>query len=203
VNQLKYAAYVFDMDGTLFTIPVDWRAARNTVSKIIGQPIEGKPLFPTLGKVTALHPEMRESLFATLDSFEMAAVPGSKPIEGAIELLGRLGLGSRVALVTMQGSLACSEILRMHGITGLFRAVFTREASLDRAVQLLAALRILEVSPREVLFVGDMQDDVLSARRAGVEIALVRRPPSNDAQPDHAFASLRELQTFLTALTGD
>lgn len=47
--------YVFDLDGTLFTIPVDWVKARDEVGKIARALLGNTPLFPKV-----VHPSVHE-----------------------------------------------------------------------------------------------------------------------------------------------
>lgn len=43
VSLKDYAADVFDLDGTLFTIPVDWVKVREEVGKMAGAPMRIQP----------------------------------------------------------------------------------------------------------------------------------------------------------------
>lgn len=198
MNLKPYDAFIFDLDGTLFTIPVDWTAARQAIAQLAGEELEGKPLFPTLRRVTIARPEVKGLLFANLDVFEVAAVEGSRPINGAMELLDSIVPPARIALVTMQGLKACSAVLGRHGVAGKFSAIFTREYSLDRREQLLRATTALSVSPQASLFVGDRNDDVIAAKGAGIDIALMGRSNAEGVNPSYTFRTLGELKESLS-----
>ncbi|MDV3244186.1 MAG: HAD hydrolase-like protein [Nitrososphaerales archaeon] len=188
--------FIFDLDGTLFTIPIDWAAVRRELATLIQEPIEGTPLFLRLQQVISGRPSLKESIFAVVESHELRAVASAKPMPGAVDLLYSLFEVSKLALVTLQGRRACDEILRRHKLADLFEAVITREDSLDRALQLEAALNRLGIRPRAALFAGDRLNDVVCARRVGVPVALVGREASADAKPDYTLASLTELKAF-------
>lgn len=109
VNLKDYAAYVFDLDGTLFTIPVDWIKAREEVGKIAGAPFEKVPMFLKVEQLVSVRPSMRETLFAMLDLHELKAVAEATPVSGAVELLSHLSKVAKLGLVTMQGTAACDR----------------------------------------------------------------------------------------------
>lgn len=185
-----YAAYIFDLDGTLFTIPVDWDKVREEVGKMAGAPVGNTPLFQKVEQLVSIHPSMRETLFAMLDQHELKAVAGASPLTGAVELLSHLAKGAKLGLVTMQGTAACDKVLGRHRLGELFDVLVTREDSLDRAAQLGIALRSLGSPPKETLFTGDRLNDIICGKRAGVDTVLVWKDPSGDIRPDYAFPSL-------------
>ena len=55
-------AYVFDMDGTLGTIPVDWDGVREGLREVTGDPSEFRPIFPTIGAVVAKNPKLARAV---------------------------------------------------------------------------------------------------------------------------------------------
>jgi len=194
VSLKDYAAYVFDLDGTLFTIPVDWLKVREEMSKIAGAPIENMPLFLKVEQLILVRPSIRESLFAVLDRHELKVVAAATPMDGTIELLSHLSKVAKLGLVTMQGLAACDSILGRYHLGELFDVLVTREDSLDRAVQLRIVLQSLSSLPKDTLFTGDRLNDVVCGRRTGVDTALVGRISSGDTRPDYTFPALAMLR---------
>ena len=192
-----YAAYIFDLDGTLFTIPVDWPKVREEVSRIAGAPIGSAPLFLKVDQLVAIHPSAKETLFEMLDRHELKAVAEASPMAGAVELLSRLSKGAKVGLVTMQGTAACDRILGLHHLGELFDVTVTREDSLDRTKQLRIAMGSLASSPKDTLFTGDRLDDIISGMKAGVSTVLVGREVTGDIKPNYVFPALNELRDRL------
>lgn len=188
--------FIFDLDGTLFSIPVDWVAVRNELAAMIKEPIEGTPLFHKVQQVVAARPALKEGVLHLIESHELKAVESVKPLPGGVELIYSLFEVSKLALVTLQSARVCNEILRRHKVIDLFEAVVTREDSLDRAAQLDAALNRLGVRPRQALFVGDRLNDVVCARKVGVPVALVGKEGSLEPGPDYSFPTLSELKAF-------
>jgi phosphoglycolate phosphatase-like HAD superfamily hydrolase len=188
--------FIFDLDGTLFSIPVDWAAVRDEFAALAGEPIEGKPLFQEVQRVIAGRPGSKQSILSMIESHELKAIDSVKPMPGSVDLVYSLFEVSRLALVTLQSKRVCDEILRRHKLLDLFEAIVTREDSLDRAAQLEAALNRLSVRPKEALFVGDRSNDVVCARRVGVAVALVGKGASNGPKPDYSFADLSEFKAL-------
>ena len=196
VSPSDFEYFIFDLDGTLFSIPVDWAAVRDEFASIAGEPIEGKPLFQEVQRVTAAKPATKASILSMIESHELKAVESAKPMPGSVELVYSLFEVSKLALVTLQSRQACEMILGRHKLLDLFETVVTREDALDRAVQLEAALNGLGVHPKGALFVGDRLNDVVCARKVGVPVALVGKGTADEPKPDYRFADLAELKAF-------
>lgn len=186
----RYSAYVFDLDGTLFALPIDWQGVRADLGRLTGEPAEGKPIFETISAIVRARPDMLAQVFSLVESYELKAVDGSKPIAGALELLGLLSNYSRLSLVTLQGKNAARRILMDNGVFSLFETVVTRDDSLDRAEQLLLTVKRLKIPRQDLLFVGDRLNDVASARRARVDVALVGKTAPDSLKPDYCFPSM-------------
>ena len=198
VNARSYRTFVFDLDRTLVTIPIDWPTVRKEYERISGEKLDRTLMFLQLRQVLARRPELREPLFSMIDSFELRAAASTRPLEGAVDLLTMLSGRSRLALVTLQGRAVCAEISRLVGLGGFFSAQITREDSLDRGEQIQMAVRALNSSPEITLFVGDMENDVIGARKARVEVAIMGNRVMTNQRPDYSFASFSELKAFLT-----
>lgn len=192
-----YSAFVFDLDGTLVNLPVDWLAVRHDLAEAAGETIDGTPLFSKLAEILARRPQLRPALFGVVDAHESRAAEAAAPIPGALELVRSLEGRHALGLVTMQGRLATGMVLDRFSLRGCFRLSLTREDSLDRAEQLLSAVRGLDADPASVLFVGDRLNDVVSARRARVGVAIVGREITGQVRPDYEFRDYSGLRAAL------
>lgn len=193
----EYRSYVFDLDGTLFTIPVDWASVRKELAGVMGEEVGESPLFPKIDSVIASRPGLRTRIFSVLDSYELRASKSATPTPGATELVYSLFESAKLALVTMQGRRVVDEIFGRHKLADLFESMVTREDSTDRADQLLMAANRLGARPRDMLFTGDRINDVVAAKRAGVDVVLVGRSQAAEPKPNYAFPSLVELKAYL------
>ena len=192
-----YAAVVFDLDGTLIQLPVDWKAVRDDLAPSLGGSLERKSIFAAIAESTSPKSDARRALFDVIDSYEVACVPMVTLIEGATSLLSSIPQGLGVALVTMQGRAVCNRVLERLGLAGFFGEVFTREDSLDRSEQLLLASSALRVEPSTTLFVGDKLSDLEAGRKLGATVALVGKGAREEWRPDFLFRELSGLQSHL------
>ena len=75
--------FIFDLDGTLFSLPVDWTAVREEFAAIAGESIEGRPLFQEVQRVAAAKPALKQTILSMIESHELKAVDSAKPMPGA------------------------------------------------------------------------------------------------------------------------
>ena len=196
-SRRSYAAFVFDFDGTLFDLPVDWKAVRRDLYTLTGVRMEEVSIFKVIGELTSSDVALRARLFTAIDAHEAPAAELATPIEGAMDLVSSLSRWGGMALVTMQGRAACARVLDRYGASGRFRVVLTREDSLDRSEQILAACRALGAQPEDALFIGDKRSDLQAGRAVGVQVALVGTRAKKEWEPDYLFPRLADLRESL------
>jgi phosphoglycolate phosphatase-like HAD superfamily hydrolase len=192
-----YAAYVFDFDGTLFELPVDWKAVRRDLYAITRVHMEDVSIFKVIKQLTLGQVELRADLFAAIDAHEVPAAELATPVEGALDLISSLATRAGIALVTMQGKPACTRVLSRYGVSERFHVVITREDSLDRVDQLRAAAKALDVHLQESLFVGDKRGDLEAGREVGARVALVGTRARKEWRPDYFCPKLKDLGAIL------
>ncbi len=190
----KYSTFVFDLDGTLVSIPVEWESVREDLRAIFKTSNSFSPLFKSLARFLLQKPGLRGRVFETMDKSELAAVPTSSLMEGVIPTLAALSESAKLSLVTMQGRRACEALLSRFGLTSFFPRFFTREDSLERSQQIELARAQFEARRGEVLFVGDRLNDVAAAREVGVDVAIIGSG-GDEAKPDYRFATMAEFQS--------
>ena len=186
-GEARGEAVVFDFDGTLFALPVDWKAVRKDLEASYGNAFGESPIFVRLRELSESEPTALPRLFEVIDSYESKAVEGASPVGGSLALIAKASKNRRLALVTMQGRRACESVLERFGVRGRFSAVVTREDSLSRREQILSACRALGARPQQALFVGDKRSDLDDGRAAGTRVALVGRRARPEWGADYYF----------------
>jgi phosphoglycolate phosphatase-like HAD superfamily hydrolase len=182
---------VFDMDGTLISLPVEWDKVRSELQRLTGTSLQFNPFFLDVQTVVAKDPLLLGPMLRIIDDYESRAVPGARLEDGAADILDALSRRAKLSLVTMQGRAACDTILERLSIGRFFSSSFTREDSMDRTAQLRMALESLGAKEAEAIFVGDRINDLRAARAAGVRFVMIRKRP--DSPPaDALYRSVAE-----------
>ncbi|MDA4116829.1 MAG: HAD family hydrolase [Thaumarchaeota archaeon] len=183
--------YIFDLDGTLISLPVAWDEVRSALRSVTETSMDFNPFFLDIQVILAKRPELRHDVLKTIDHYESLAVPQATLKEGALESLTKLADRASLSLVTMQGAAACAQILRRLDISKFFVSKFTREDSMDRPTQLGMAIDSLGASKEKAVFVGDRINDLNAARSVGVKFVMIRSRP--DSPPaDALYRSVKE-----------
>jgi phosphoglycolate phosphatase len=182
---------VFDMDGTLISLPVEWDRVRSELQALTATSLQFNPFFLDVQSIVAKEPLLLGPIMRTIDKYEAKAVPGARLEDGALDALTALSGRAKLSLVTMQGRAACESILKRLEIGAYFSSSFTREDSMDRTTQLRMALESLGADVAEAVFVGDRINDLKAARSAGVRFVMIRKRP--DSPPaDALYRSMAE-----------
>jgi len=182
---------VFDMDGTLISLPVDWDKVRSDLRKLTNTSLDFNPFFLDVQTIVAKDPALLALMTKTIDDYEARAVPEAKLGPGALEAWSSLSRRAKLSLVTMQGKAASTKLLDRLGIGKFFESSFTREASMDRVTQLRMALKSLGASSERAFFVGDRINDLKAARAVGVRFVMIRKRPDSPSA-DALYRSMTE-----------
>jgi phosphoglycolate phosphatase-like HAD superfamily hydrolase len=182
---------VFDLDGTIISLPVEWDKVRSELRRLTNTSLDFNPFFLDLQTVVAKDPALFAPMMRTIDDYESKAVPGAKLEPGAREALSSLSRRAKLSLVTMQGRAASSKILDQLKIGQFFESSFAREDSMERVTQLGMALKSLGARKERAFFVGDRINDLKAARVVGVRFVMIRKRP--DSPPaDALYRSMTE-----------
>lgn len=172
----EYDAVVYDLDGTLVELDVDWSEARNEVAaKLRARGFEtGDATLWELferGTEAGYWPLVHE----TLAEHERSGARTSERLPPADEL----PLDVPVGVCSLNARSACRIALELHGIDGYVDVVVGRDtvdAFKPDPKPLLVTLRALSVAPENALFIGDSERDEETAERAGAPFQYVTVP---------------------------
>jgi len=151
-------AVIFDLDGTLVHLPVNYERLIQEFEKVA----HAESFHPLLEAVSKLDEVARGQVFKIWDLAELAASAGMTVNQQGMRIYSFFATKPK-ALVTMQGKAVVYAILEKLGLT--FDVILTREDSLNRAEQLKLAAEKLEASFGDVLFVGNSENDALAAKQ--------------------------------------
>lgn len=161
-------AAIFDLDGTLVHLPINYEALFEEFSKIAKR----ENIRPLTKTIPTLDEETRKRIFEVWDDAELATLPKITTNEEGLAFYEKFCKEPK-ALVTMQGKAFVNNVLERFSLS--FNAISTREDSLDRVEQLKTAAQKLDVQLHNVLFVGNEENDQLAAKEVGCQFLKVRK----------------------------
>ena len=160
-------AVIFDLDGTLVDLPIDYEALRLELSRLLGVSVMDKPLLDVLSSASA---ELRGTIFDIWTKHELIAVKNLRVNPQGMGLYKRYR-GKRLALVTMQGREIVKKILDTLKLS--FEIIVTREDCPNRVKQIRKVMEEMGLPPESILMVGDSLNDEFSAKKVGCKFLRV------------------------------
>jgi len=212
-------AVLFDLDGTLVHLNLDFGRMRAEVEAILPQygiSMEGRSAVYVLELIEDAVRELkaqdkgraqtfRREAEAAVVAVETEAADQARMYPEVPELLrGLRKRGIKVAIVTRNCRVAVERILAENPL--VYDALLTRDevtAVKPDPEHLLAALRLLGVEPRRTLMVGDHPMDVQVGRAVGARTVAVLTGAGSperfsEVQPDLILAQVGDLGEYLT-----
>jgi phosphoglycolate phosphatase len=174
-----FDAVVWDLDGTLVHLTVDWEAVADDAEatfRSAGVDADGMDLWSMLDLADA--EGMREDVEAVIADHEREGARRSTRLACA----DRMGSFDAEGVCSLNCEAACRVALDAHDLTPHADAVVGRDSVATRKPDpepLLETLRRLDAAPEEAVFVGDSRRDELTAERAGVAFRYVGDGPSD------------------------
>ena len=159
-------AVIFDLDGTLVQIPIDYEKMLQEFKKIL----KIDNLKPIAEKIEKTGEVTKKEIFGLWDRAEIAASKEIKPNKKGLEIYRKF-LDKPHALITLQGKKIVHIILENHQLN--FDVIITREDSLNRTVQLKKASDQLRIPYPKILFVGNTDGDEAAAARVGCQFIRI------------------------------
>lgn len=183
--------WVFDLDGTLTRAVHDFAAIRSA--------LEIEPNADILQHLASLPQAVAAQKHAWLLEHERQLAQQAQPAQGAVELLNYLHeQGAQLAILTRNARELAQLSLKVLGVAQYFAApcIIGRDEAAPKpdpqGLQHLAAY--WQVTPKQLVLVGDFHFDLACARAAGALAILVNQP--SNLWPDlahHCFADCSAL----------
>lgn len=148
-------AVVFDLDGTLYISPYNWKWMKETLGVKEGM---------ILDHLYSLEEPERTEKFKLLDQMEEAAIRKGSIAKGAMELLNFLKNNSIKTGVLTNNSRRLAERV-LSSIPFEFDAIITRDDGVYKPYPgaMEKILKLLKVKPQETIYVGDNILDIKAA----------------------------------------
>jgi HAD superfamily hydrolase (TIGR01549 family) len=178
-------AVIFDLDGTLVSFNIDYKAVRADVRNLMikrGLPASlfsiNESIFEMLkkteifmknnGKSEKSTEEIREKALAIAEKYELEAAKTTSLLPGVLDTLKDLKeLNLKMGLCTINSEKSTNYILKRFKISEFFDAVSPRnnvKYVKPNTEHLEATLKALDVKPEEVIVVGDGVSDIKCAK---------------------------------------
>ena len=172
-------AVVYDLDGTLVRLTVDWQAVEADIAEVLQtEDVDpaGLDAWAMLDAAEEVGVESEvESLIAAA---ERDGAHESRRLAFADEIETRLPIG----ICSLNCEEACRIALAKHDLDGVMQSVVGRDSVPERKPApepLLAAVEELGATPERTLFVGDSAGDEEAAERAGTQFSYVGDGPTS------------------------
>ncbi len=168
-----YDAVVWDLDGTLVHLRVNWDHVAHDVTAVFdsaGIDAAGIDLWEMLD--LADRSDLREEVETVIADHERTGARNSDRLTSA----DAVGRADAEAVCSLNCEAACRVALDTHGLSSHIDAVVGRDTVTTRKPDpepLLEALRRLDADPGDAVFVGDSPRDAAAAERAGVAFRYV------------------------------
>ena len=165
----KIKGIIFDLDGVLVKSHLDFRL----ISREIFGSQEKKPILEGINNIKSQ--EKRARAWKILEKHEKKAALNCTLTSGITELFKFLEQrGIKRSIVTRNSKKSICIILNRFKLS--FNGIVSREDAPPKPAKepVLLACRKMEISPKETIFLGDYEFDMISGRKAGVITALLR-----------------------------
>ena len=159
---------VFDLDGTLVRLQVDWReaqAALGRIARTFGKDPGGRTVWEMLREASG---KEAAALGAALERFEIDGGRTAQPLPLA-DILPQW-TREEVGIVSLNGHASVDEALRVTGLTRHIGIIVAREDAAHLKPDpepLLLCIKRLGGTPEGAVFVGDRDRDRETAQAAG------------------------------------
>ena len=170
-------AIIFDLDGTLIRLPIDYNKIQNMLRELFGTSENFTPLIATIIKKAQDDKVKISKAFELICREELSSIDKMEIIDGALSLLKDIQSQKIIlSLITMQCKEAVTRILSKLNIgNNMFSIIISRDESYDRLDQIKKTVEKLSVAPNEVIVIGDRIHDIKSAQQVGCKSILVNR----------------------------
>ena len=185
----KIKAVVFDLDGTLLDTLDDLAASTNAALEKNGMPVRttqevrsfvgngiGNLIARALPDRGAEHPQYQAVLDAFVAHYAEHSRDNTKPYDGIMDMLDALEQkGVKLAIVSNKVDFAVKELSALYFGQRMMASIGDHPSRARKPApdSVFAALKIMDVSADEAVYVGDSDVDVFTGHNAGMPCCAV------------------------------
>lgn len=208
---------LFDFDGTVAdTLPLIFTAFRSTFQRFLHKHYTDEQIIALFGPTeTGIvkkelppheHDSGLEHFFAAYTD-EHLRLHNPPEVTQMLEQLRNAGF--QLGIVTGKGSRSAEISLREWKLDGYFDIVITGDDVTDPKPHpegILLAMQKLGADPRETIYVGDSDADVIAGRAAGLQtvgvnwLAVTQKGGKFDPAPDYLFTDVQSFVDWILSL---
>ncbi len=183
---LNKKAIVFDLDGTIVNLDVNWPYLSNLLSnrytKIYGEHCDFNHVTACLDGVVKKNDENElQKFFKLIQECELKNINNAKPIKATIFFLNNLELfgidkSVKLAILSLNTRKAIIESLKLVDVDNKFDFIIGREDVRKWKPDPVGLLKIKEyyaLKKEEIIYIGDLEKDLQTGKNAEIESFLI------------------------------
>lgn len=184
---------IFDFDGTLFHLEVNWEKLNQILQSAFG--------VDSLARLDGIPSRQRKQVLEVIEEHELSGIRKGRALPGALYILNSLSKSYKLAIASRNNHRVVSAGMKKIGFNQDLLVIGREDVDKYKpnpeAVQL--ALKKLELLPGQVVIVGDTTHDVAAAKAIGA-IAIVVHNPTLTFTPQGAQYYIENIGELLPLL---
>ena len=192
-------AVLFDFDGTLFELKVDWLQVRQELKSLLNFPepaAEFQPLKPLIQEIVKDSLELEQQAYDIISKHEIQGAKDGYPHEGAKDILEWCqDQNIKIVILTRNTKNCIFPVLEKYRWPQP-ELIVAREDVKKEKPDPEAGLLVLEklkLQPEDCLIVGDSLPDLELAKNLGIKSVLYHNPRHNVIPKDKADYFIQKL----------
>jgi phosphoglycolate phosphatase-like HAD superfamily hydrolase len=165
----KIKVVALDFDGVVTSLDIDWKAGIRQASAIVGYEVKSLILFFENNFGTLIF----QKVSSEIEKKELEAIRKATVLPYVKEALQKMSEKQvQTYIVSMQSYRVVKEFLDQNGLANYFTGIITRERCPGKKAQVEYLIRIIGLSPSQVLLVDDSKRNISLCSELGVACFL-------------------------------
>jgi len=182
----KKKVIIFDLDGTIVRLPVNWSHLKKLLTKryndVYGETCEFVHITACLDQVVDKDDEAElQNFFNMLEDYEMKTINDNENVKESIFFINNLNMFKvpndiKLAVLSLNTRKTIIESLKLAGIYEKIDHIVGREDVRKWKPNPEGLLKIRDhykVKEEEIIYIGDLEKDVITGKNAGIETYLI------------------------------